>query len=404
MHSFTASNAIELDERAHRAHTDALVRSYLGADIELTIHRDLSKVETLWRGMERLSSMSPHQSFAWCHAWVEATGARPLIVVGHRGGRPVALLPLEIVRICGVSVARFIAAPFNNLNFGLFDRSLDDGDPLALDEIAAELHRLAPEVDLVVFGRMPLAWRGRANPFAALRRETTDIPALQVDLEGGFEAVLSRVNAKKRRKKFRLAERRLEEMGGYELVIAESGAAAAEILDAFFEQKRRRFESQGKLDVFARPAVKTFFHRLAAEPGTGDAQPLRLAAIRLGDGRIGAIAGLTFGNGHVICQFGSIDEEIGAELSIGEFLFHNLIERACADGHALYDFGIGDEGYKRSWCTLETAHYDFHMPLTLGGRLLSLALGRVHGFKRLVKTHPRLEKMARAVQRRLHRA
>lgn len=403
MYSFTAGNAIDLDQRADWVHNDALMRSYLGADAAVTLHRDLAEVETLWRQMERLPGMSPHQSFGWCRAWVETTGARPLIVICHRNDRPVALLPLEIVRICGVSVARFIAAPFNNLNFGLFDPSVDE-EPLPLDELAGELQRLAPEVDLVVFGRMPLTWRGRPNPFVTLKREEACDPALQVDLEGGFEAVLSRVNGKKRRKKFRFTERRLEEMGGYEIVIADSGAAAAEILDAFFEQKRRRFEGQGKLDVFAPPAVQAFFHRLASEPGSKNAQPLNMAAIRLGDGRIGAIAGLTLGNGHMICQFCSIDEETGGELSIGKFLFHHLIERACTQGHALFDFGIGDDAYKRSWCTLETEHFDFHLPLTLRGRLLSFGLGRVNRVKRYVKNDPRLEKLARAVQRRLHRA
>lgn len=403
MYSFTASNAIDFDERAHWAYNDALMRSYLGADVEFAVHRDLAKVETLWRQMERLPGMSPHQSFAWCRAWVEAAGARPLIVTCHCGDRPVALLPLEIVRICSVSVARFIAAPFNNLNFGLFDPSIDE-EPLPLDELAGELHRLAPEVDLVAFGRMPLSWRGRPNPLGRLKSEPSCVPALQIDLTGGFEAVLARVNGKKRRKKFRLAERRLEEMGGYEIVVADGGAAAGEVLEVFFEQKRRRFESQGKLDVFAPPEVQAFFHRLAAEAGSRDAQPLRLAAVRLKDGRIGAIAGLTIGNGHVICQFGSIDEETGAELSIGEFLFHNLIERACAEGHAIYDFGIGDEAYKRSWCTLETQHFDFHLPLTRSGRLLAFGLGRANAAKRFVKTHPRLEKAARAIQRRLHRA
>ena len=68
-------------------------------------------------------------------------------------------------------------------------------------------------------------------------------------------------------------------------------------------------------------------------------------------GRIVAISGLSRKGDHVICQFGSIDEDIAADASPGELLFYLMIRKCKAEGVALFDFGIGDQAYKRSWCT-----------------------------------------------------
>ena len=65
-----------------------------------------------------------------------------------------------------------------------------------------------------------------------------------------------------------------------------------------------------------------------------------------------AIAGLSRKGDHVICQFGSIDDTIAADASPGEFLFYLAIQKLCGQGVRLFDFGIGDQPYKRSWCTI----------------------------------------------------
>jgi CelD/BcsL family acetyltransferase involved in cellulose biosynthesis len=235
----------------------------------------------------------------------------------------------------------------------------------------------------------------------ALARARNHNQAFQMTLVGGFDAALARINGKKRRKKYRLGQRKMEEMGGYRLVHGDDPDTANTLLEAFFLQKAARFDKQGKLDVFARPSVRESFRRLVVTPGEKGRPLLRLSAIELADGRYGALAGVTRKNGHLICQFGSIDEQMAGEYSIGEFLFYHLIEEACADGEQLFDFGIGDEAYKRSWCDQITTHYDCYLPLTAKGRAVGLALRGATAAKQRIKAQPKLDRIARAVQRRL---
>ena len=149
-----------------------------------------------------------------------------------------------------------------------------------------------------------------------------------------------------------------------------------QILDLFFEQKAIRFKALGLPNVFQDMETQAFFHALAAVEPTSDGQPLELNAIRLRgqeNGRIVAIAGLSRKGDHVICQFGSIDEDIAADASPGELLFYLMIRKCNAEGFTLFDFGIGDQAYKRSWCTVETIQRDIVLPLTLRGRLAASA-------------------------------
>jgi CelD/BcsL family acetyltransferase involved in cellulose biosynthesis len=81
----------------------------------------------------------------------------------------------------------------------------------------------------------------------------------------------------------------------------------------------------------------------------------------------------------VICQFGSIDETLMREASPGELLFWLMIERAALTGASLFDFGIGDQDYKRRWCRSETLHHDLMIAVTPRGRIaerLLIALTR----------------------------
>jgi CelD/BcsL family acetyltransferase involved in cellulose biosynthesis len=96
----------------------------------------------------------------------------------------------------------------------------------------------------------------------------------------------------------------------------------------------------------------------------------------------------------VTCQFGSINEEIAADVSAGEFLFYRMIERASAAGHAVFDFGVGDQLYKRSWCPQRTELLDCYLALNAKGRLAAPLIAGMIRLKRLIKTSPVLHRLA----------
>jgi CelD/BcsL family acetyltransferase involved in cellulose biosynthesis len=343
-----------------------------GADrLSVDLVDDASTIHVDWKRLENDPLNSLHQGFGWCSIWAQTQDSALLTLRGRQGGKTIFLLPLEIVLEGGIRKARFPGGRFNNINTGLFDPSFAER---AGEEIAAAIAREARKLlhgraDILALQNIPLTWRGRTNPLSHL-------------------ASVENQN----RKKFRIQSRRAEEMGGYSHVIAHSPQERCELLQAFFRQKAARFASQGIPDVFRDQSVKDFFYDLANFPETGTDSLLELHAIRLhgeNEGVIAAIAGLSRKQDHIICQFGSIDESV-SELSPGELLFWLMIERACHQRAAIFDFGVGDQLYKRSWCPLFTVQHDIFLPVTVKGRVAAAAYVAIARTKSLIKSNPAL--------------
>ncbi|MDR6814983.1 CelD/BcsL family acetyltransferase involved in cellulose biosynthesis [Neorhizobium sp. 2083] len=367
-------------------------------ELTLVSTNDLRSVEAEWRRLESLAKNSLHQGFDWCGAWTEAHHSELAIVQGVAGDRTLFILPLEIVSERRARIARLLGNRFNNLNTGLFDADLAAPDAEELQNFSYALRlALSDTADLVVLDNIPLIWRGMQHPLSGLASIENQNHSFQLPLFQNFEATLAQLNAKSRRKKFRSQSRKIEAIGGYDHIAPADPAEKHALLDIFFRQKGERLRLFGLPDVFQLPGIQDFFHHLMDVPAKGTDTPLTLHAIRLRgehDGHIAAIAGLSRKGDHVICQFSSIDETICPEASPGELLFWLMIEQSCREGASVFDFGVGDQPYKRNWCTQETVQHDMLIPLTWKGSLMRPLLIGVTRAKAAIKRNPHLYAMA----------
>ncbi|MBB3310814.1 CelD/BcsL family acetyltransferase involved in cellulose biosynthesis [Rhizobium sp. BK196] len=372
------------------------------AELEIELFDAMEPLEAEWRMLERDNISSLHQSYDWCTAWVTAF-RRPLAILrGRCGGDTAFILPVEIVSFHGMRIAKFIGADHSNINTGLFSQDfVEDSGSLDGHQLAARLRTaLAGKADLLLLQNIPLEWRSRRNILAGLPTVQNQNHAYQLPLLDTFDKTLQQLNAKSRRKKFRAQSRRLEAVGGFDYVVPEASSEQHELLDTFFRLKSARFASLGLPDVFADTQTKAFLHGLLDKRNGGDFG-LQMRALRLkGDyeGRIAALSGISRKGDHVICQFGAIDEDLAVDMSPGEFLFWQMISSLHGKGVALFDFGLGDQTYKRSWAPVETDHYDMVLPISGIG----IAAGTVHRAitrgKAFIKARPGLYKFAQNIR------
>lgn len=365
-------------------------------DIAVDVLPAMEPLEADWRCLERNNHLSLHQGYEWCRAWVKTHGNPLAILHGRSNGRSLFILPLEITRHAMIRKASFIATRFTNINTGLFDPDFfQQIEPDTVKQLGKQIiQAMTGHADLVHLGNIPFSWRGLSHPLAGLPAVEHQNHAFQLPLLGDFEQTLSQINAKRRRKKYRNQVRKLEASGGFEHIIASGEEQKAWLLDLFFRQKAIRFETLGLPDVFQEPETQAFFQLLLQSEAGGLNVPLELHALRLSGshyaGKIAAIAGLSRKGDHVICQFGSIDESIAPETSPGELLFWLMIEQCCAEGATLFDFGLGDQIYKRSWCPMETVQHDILLPVTPLGKLAATAERSLTRSKAFIKGHPHL--------------
>jgi CelD/BcsL family acetyltransferase involved in cellulose biosynthesis len=266
--------------------------------------------------------------------------------------------------------------------------------------VIRSIRRQARGVDLLLFDRHPLEWRGIKHPFSHLSQKETQDPTYQVDLTDGFEGVLGHSNAKRRRKKFRTSEKRLDAFGGYDHVRATTREEADDLLRHFYCQKAKRFKLRNIHDIFAPAEMRAFLGQLTAESIDSDDKTLEFHAIRLRDPSRTpcAIAALSIKGRHVLCQFSSIATGETEAASPGELLFHLMIQKACEENAELFDFGMGDERFKRSWCNIKTHQYYLEVVRTPMGYLASTGLLAKTFAKRAIKSNPRLNAGARRLR------
>ena len=371
--------------------------------LRINIVDSMAPLEAEWRMLEQDDLASLHQSYDWCAAWAESFRHPLAIVRGSIGGRLAFILPLEIIRSRGIRRAEFIGSRHSNINTGLFSAEFLADGKLTSAQAAAIVAALHGRADLAILRNVPFEWRGRASPLASLPAVENQNHAFQMPFLGSFEASLKQVNAKRRRKKFKHQSRILDAKGGYEYVIGGPDEQDA-LLGLFFRQKAIRFRDAGLPDVFDDAPTKNALHALLHRRGnnTSDAT-LQMHALRLKgehDGHIPAVAALSRKGDHVICQFASIDETLVAEASPGELLFWLMIERLHREGVALFDFGIGDQTYKRSWCPMETVQHDLFLPVSGVGRLAAMASRSMTRTKVAIKSNRKLYSLIQRLRAR----
>jgi CelD/BcsL family acetyltransferase involved in cellulose biosynthesis len=356
----------------------------------------MTEVEEDWARLSSDPLNSLHQSPEWCKAWAKAHNVPLYFLRGKMEGDTVLLWPLELKSMFGCRVLRPIGGSFNNINTGLVQPNLLASNRSS--DIAQAIHKISAAIssiaDVLTLTSAPLNWRGRINCLGGLQSVQSQNDAFQLPILGSFDETLAQINAKRRRKKFRISQRQAEDMGGYLYKTAQEPAEKLHILNEFFAQKAKRFKSQGLPDVFAQKQIKAFFANLLNERSSqGEDAVLELHYIELQgayEGQIASITGISRKGDHCICQFGSINEALDPSLSPGELLFYHVIERECAMGSALFDFGIGDQRYKRSWCPVMTKHHNIYVPSTLKGKLLVQGMIAGTRAKAAVKKSPHL--------------
>jgi len=377
----------------------AVARSADGRRIEAAVCA-IGAAEAEWRDLQADAPCGPAQGFDWVRCWREHVNRDCFAAIFREAGKTVLILPLEVVRTGVSCIARYPGGSHANANFPVCGSSLPNREIFRL--LVEAITRDRPEIDLVRLDRQLGEMDGLPNPFILPRSSLHADPVLAAPLEQGFEKVLAHDNPRRRRKKHRQNGRRYDEAGGWRLVRATDGAGAVAILDRFFEMKAARFATAGIRDVFAEPGVKAFLRALHsgdAERGSGQSI---VEGLEVG-GKIIAVNGLTAWKGTVTVDFSAFSEQDALATSPGEFMFYEEIAAACERGVGLFSFGIGDEPYKREWCSQEIALYDTMVALSARG-CSAAALARAAGAaKRLVKRNPRLWAAAKAVRGRLNR-
>jgi CelD/BcsL family acetyltransferase involved in cellulose biosynthesis len=376
--------------------TFASRRADLSDDVSVAVGSDLAA----YTGLCRCGIFSPAQSPIWIENWVGKLRPDFVVATLSRGGQAAFSVALEIKRKGPLRIAGFMSGHHANGNFAPATAGFAANATLSdLKALVAAISEARPDIDIIALDRLASEIAGVRNPLLLLPHRQSPNLSLAVNLDGGFDALLSRASGKRKRKKHRSQTRKFETVGGFRRIEARSETETNALLDAFFAMKEVRFRNMGIANVFGQAEVQAFFRAVFAEALKERKPSFVLHALEVG-GKIRAATGSSRCADRLICEFGAIAEDDVAFASPGEFLFFDNIKEACDGGYAVYDFSVGDEPYKRLWCDLEIRQFDALVPLTAKGHALATVMQFANRAKSFVKNNRFVWKLVKSLRKK----
>lgn len=369
------------------------------------VFTDMRRAQADWAELETVAPHSAYQRRDWILPWLGSLGRERgvtpgVVVARNAAGRPVALLPLGLLKRGPLKLAEFLGGKDANFTLGLFR----PGVVWRREDVCALLRAAATAtpggVDLYALVNQPFAWEGAANPLAVLGGQSAPSGGYKATLASSGEAFLKGRLSGETRKKNRKKEAKLAELGPVRHLSGSTADEARAILAVFAAQKAQRMHDKGLDNVFEGPAAAEFLARVAVEPlERGKTPAVELHALAAGERIIATFAGAPCGK-RFSGMFNSFDLDPAiSRCSPGDLLLSRIIAQKCDAGFATFDLGVGEARYKKTFCDAEEPLFDAYVPITAAGRALMWVKAAKRQLKRRIKHDPRLWRMVETVRR-----
>ncbi len=363
-------------------------------DVRLSIHRDLSEIESEWRAFEERADCTVFQTFDWLSTWQRNIGSRagvtPVVVVGRLDGQALFLLPLATEPGGLARKVVWLGSYLCNYNGPILAADFSGRlSPLQFAavwrDVKALLARNLP-VDLIDLEKMPETIGEQANPFLCLGVTPHVNDAYLATLGSDWEKYYAEKRSSASRKTDRKRRKHLAEHGEVRFLTAANAADVQRSVDALIDEKRKAYAKLGVDNMFEWPGYREFFLDMA----TNERSRTLTHVSRFDVGAVAAAAnyGLIFRGRYYYILAGYDDGELG-RLGPGTAQLNDLMRYAIERGIKQFDFTIGDEPYKREWSDTDIHLFDHVAPVTLRGRLAAGLLTVVRMAKRPSSAIPR---------------
>ncbi len=334
----------------------------LQSPIQVEVFTSFEAAARIWAVLERDGHGSVYQTQAWCRTWFEHCADpathQPLIIAVSLDGEPVLLLPLYTCPDgLGISVARFMGDDHCNVRLALTSSDQkaqsqllelgQNGDLLRWIEKAIASHT---NVAHMFLDAMPEAFNGVVNPLAiggwTRSPAVTFVGGLQCDFDALCEERLKKSARSQQRRKLK----KLVDHGDVSFQWEHSPDIISAALDTFFEQKSARQHMHKATSSFDNKNNRNFVRALASSTSRADAKPLlELFTLRHNGDVIALLGGARHNKAYSLALLSITSQEQLDRYSPGVLALQQLVKELCAAGLTLFDFGLGELRYKRTW-------------------------------------------------------
>ena len=202
------------------------------------------------------------------------------------------------------------------------------------------LHLALPAFDAAVLEKLPGRIGARPNPLVGEGARPAN-SFYAIDLAPDWQTfAATRLH---RPKDSRRKRRRLAELGGVRLIVAETQAERKRLFAAFMRQKTARYIAKNGADGFERPGYRAYFAQM-----TDELHPrghVNLSALEVAGEIVATHWGLVSGK-RFYCLMLAYEACAAARYSVASLLVEELVKWSFANGLETFDLGAGQANWK----------------------------------------------------------
>lgn len=319
------------------------------APMDVRITGDWASIRGTWPGLSDLGHTVDgfiFQTREWIDGWFATLGAagdtEGLFAILSLGGADRAFLPFVIRRAHGLRILEGFGDGTADYHAPLVARGAAFGSAEA-EFLWAALAGSPRAPDAVHLVKAVAEIDGRPNPLLAWGAAPYPMSGHIARLDGGWTAWFDRHFGRDTQKTLARKRRKLGEIGPVETRYARDEAEALAWLRALIAGKAAQMQGADVANGLAGARTAAFYARLTAEAPA--AEHVKVYALLVGGTPValqwGVAAGGRFTN--LLTSYAAGD---WTRFSPGLLMFRDLLEDRFAQGDRIFDFGVGDEGYK----------------------------------------------------------
>ena len=315
------------------------------------------ELKEVWSNFEKDSCHPCFNSLIWIENYITSFGdgeyhnkLRVFIIFFQN--QPVCIFPFEIINKFKINLLQWACNPKSDFNAPLQKKNFSF-DKKSFKDIWNNILKMIPEVDIIYLKNQIDFFGTSNNPFINYLQNSQEGSIDQILLPKKWEDYTSQVLKKKFYQDFLRTKRLIKKKGKVEFIIAKKSEEKEKIIEILINQKKLQL-TKNNIDSFNTKDIN-FYKNF--EKYKNNQFVTQVSAIKLNGELVAAHWGIVGKNYFYYLLPAMPDGDI-KKFAPGKLLLSLLIRWSIAKKLQFFDFGLGEETYKKNWSNQKSNIYN----------------------------------------------
>ena len=354
-------------------------------DYQIKLFKEINEeLKEAWVKVEKNSLTNCFSSFAWIENYVLSyrelrKSSKLRIFIVYFKSEPVCVLPFEIVEKFKTNILYWACDSKSDFHSPL-QRKDFHFEKKYFGEIWEKILQSMPDVDLIYLKKQLNFFDNSSNPFISFLRNSKDSSIYQIKLPKRWKDYTDTILKKKFYNDLLRTKRLIKKFGKVEFIIATEPKEKFHLIEHLIEQKKNNLKKKNIKSLSNQDLnfYKNFEKYENKEYFT------QVSALKLNGSLVAIHWGIITKNRYYYLLPSTTEGNV-KKFAPGKLLLSLLIRRSISKKIKIFDFGLGDEEYKKKWTNTSESIYNYVKLKKLKGIFLYIIIQAKHFIKRYKK-------------------